>query len=87
MSRVVNKYTIRPDELQAGDVMQCTLALHITQGPAGKLIYRLYQSEFPNPQLDENGVAQGSRIFPLSEHTIKMLFPTVANADITRDQN
>ncbi len=68
MERVVNAYTISPDEIQPGDVMIFVVkAMVVRPG-----VYRLYRCLY-----DSDVVPQGSRM--LEEETIcKELFPSLA---------
>ena len=67
--RVINAYTIAPNEIQPGDVMMFVVKAMVTR-PGH---YRLYRCPF------ENGteIPQGSRIHNERE-VCKQLFPTLA---------
>ena len=63
--RIVDPFTVLPKDLQAGDVMVCTIALHVLpdwNGDTRHLVYRLYRSPWPSQQLDDYGVPQGTRM-------------------------
>ena len=69
--RVVNAYTISPDEIQAGDVMLFVVkAMVIAPG-----VYRIYRCPYPHDEGQD--IPQGSRI---SHETAvcEALFPSLA---------
>ena len=75
MSRIVDFYTVTPDELHPGDVMICIVTLHV--GPDGHRMYCCHQGA----DVDRDGIPQGSRL-PGSPHLAQALFPVVDLAGI-----
>lgn len=82
MSRIVNPVTVKPDELEPGDVMVVTVTLHVVKRGDG-LVFRIYRCGYP-PQVHE-GVPQGSRIGVHEWEVAQELFPVVAWAGIEPD--
>ena len=84
MTRIVNPYTVRPMELEPGDVMVRTVALHVLPGrDGGWLFYRMYVCDWPDPRLSD-GVPQGTRMEGKPE-TMMELFPVVGYAGANPD--
>ena len=80
--RIVDSLNIRPDEIKPGDVMMCTVTLHVLDGGNGKLLYRMYECRQHYPEVD--GVPQGTRIG--DEWAVqKQLFPVVGWAGAKPD--
>ena len=69
-----NIYTVRPNEIEPGDVFAVTVTCHVDYlgNP------RLYRCPYPNAQLSDGGVPQGDRIFRFSDEVTQALFPSVA---------
>ena len=91
MSRIVNSYTIRPGELKPGDVMVCTVTLHVMSDRT----YRMYQCLYVDPRNAAarlagaslvDGVPQGSRIYDDGDIVAQQLFPTALNAGLRSDE-
>jgi hypothetical protein len=79
-------YNVRPDELEPGDVLVCTVTLHVSyrRDGDGKPMFRMYRAGYP-PQVSE-GIPQGSRLSPLGEKTVAYeLFPVVGYAGLKPD--
>lgn len=76
MSKLVNSVSVRPDELNSGNVMAVTVTLHV-QRTAHGLVFRMYRCGYP-PQTHD-GIPQGSRIGPPEQEQVVMetLFPVV----------
>lgn len=86
MTRIVNPYTVKPVELEPGDVMVRTVALHVLPGRKdGELLYRLYECAWPDPQLSD-GVPQGTRIYDYKDQVMQELFPVVGWAGAKPDR-
>lgn len=64
--RIVNGYTIRPIDLQEGDVMIATVVLRVKhhRGANGELLYSVYSCPYPNPDIGEDGTPQGMKLLP-----------------------
>jgi hypothetical protein len=77
---IKNFYTVRPDELQPGDVLVCTVTLHV--GYHGDPpVYRMYRCGYP-PAIGEEGIPQGSAILSSVEQVAAALFPVVRDAGL-----
>lgn len=79
MSRIVDFYNVRPDELEPGDVMVCTVTLHIThwQDANGNPCYRVYRCAYP-PQTSD-GIPQGGALSaPEAQGVALALFPVTS---------
>jgi len=72
-----NFYSVRPNELEPGDVLTCTVALHVTYIGG----FRVYRCAYP-PQLGEDGVPQGSKVYSNLEELAQALFPVVLDANL-----
>jgi len=98
MSRIVDPRNVRPIDLQPGDVMVRTVALHILENPAapgkpqavrheGKLVYRMYVCDWPGAQLSADGVPQGCRLYDGGEQPVgPSIFPVVGYAEMGPDE-
>lgn len=75
--RLVNPVSVRPNELQGGDVMAVTVTCHIFSG-SDSLVYRLYRCQWPVERW-RIGIPQGSRIGN-EEAVATQLFPVVRYA-------
>lgn len=87
MARTVNPNTVRPIDLQAGDVMVCTVTLHLLE-PIGDepFAYRMYVCSYPVlPDQEHEGVPQGTRIYGDQEAVARQLFPVVSRAGAVPD--
>jgi len=80
--RIVDPVSIRPLDIQNGDVMLCTVKLMVIKDGEGQLRYRIYRCPY-----DETGDAlrtgmlpQGSRI-DKEQTVMEQLFPCVGWAD------
>jgi hypothetical protein len=75
--RIVNAYTISPNEIKAGDVMLFVVkAMVVRPGE-----YRLYRCKF-----ESEDIPQGDRIYTNEDEVCEALFPSlayVAEADRT----
>jgi len=69
-----NIYTVRPNEIEPGDVFAVTVTCHIDYlgNP------RLYRCPYPNAQRGEGGVPQGDAMYRFSDEVVQALFPSVA---------
>ena len=77
--RLVDAYTIRPDQLQPGDQMLFVIkAMVVGMTPAGHPLYRLYRCQWEG---DESSIPQGSRIID-DEAVAESIFPTLAGVGI-----
>ena len=73
--RLVNAYTIAPDEIEAGDVMLFVVkALVVRPG-----VYRLYRCPF---KMCRSDIPQGARIANEQE-VCEALFPTLAGVAVS----
>ena len=84
---IVNFYNVRPDELKSGDVLVCTVTLHVgyRRDKYGKPMYRMYRCDWPEPQVSEDGIPQGSNIGQDVEKVAQALFPVVGYAELKPD--
>jgi len=80
--RIVNPISIRPDEVRAGDVMICTVTLHVFAGRGDGLLYRMYRCPHNGPELDR--IPQGSRMGD-EKAVQEQLFPVVGWAGARPD--
>lgn len=82
MSRVVDFYNVRPHELRPGDVLVCTVTLHVTHHTDndGNPYFRMYRCN-----LDVNDIPQGSRLYGDENVVANALFPIVTNAGMRSD--
>jgi len=72
--RIVDAYTIRPDEIEVGDVMLFVVkAMVVRPG-----VYRLYRCPYPPTLLYNEEIPQGSRINGDEREVCEALFPTLA---------
>ena len=80
MARVKDFYRTSPSDLQAGDVLVCTVTLHVSHFYQENSIpyFRMYKAGFPPQQTSEDGIPQGIRIFLNEDDVAKALFP-IAN--------
>ena len=70
--RLINAYTVRPDEIESGDVMLFVVkAMVVRPG-----IYRLYRCHYLPTFAEE--IPQGNRIGGGEREVCKALFPTLA---------
>ena len=77
---IKNFYTVRPDELKPGDVLVCTVTLHV--GYHGEPpVYRMYRCAYP-PQLGEEAIPQGQPILSNVKEVTQVLFPVVVDAGL-----
>lgn len=71
--KLVNAYTVCPDEIEPGDVMLFVIkAMVVRPG-----VYRLYRCHYPYVIENDEDVPQGNRIFNEQE-VCEALFPTLA---------
>lgn len=74
MPRLVDAYTIRPNEIDAGDVMCFVVKALVTHCDSdGVLQYRLYRCTWQG-----DDVPQGSRLGSGEETVCQQLFPSLA---------
>jgi len=70
MPRLVNAYTVAPQDIEAGDAMLFIVkALVVRPG-----LYRLYRCRAD----DQEKIPQGARIFKHEEEVCEALFPSLA---------
>ena len=76
--RIVDFYNVRPDELKPGDVLVCTVTLHVVNrlDDNEKPMYRVYRCGYP-PQTS-GGIPQGANLFGSQRAVAEGLFPVVA---------
>ena len=76
---VKNLYTVRPGELEIGDILMCTAVCYLDQLADGSWLVKVYHGKFPT---DET-IPQGGKIADIySEDSegfelLKLLFPVV----------
>lgn len=80
--RLVNPVSVRPNELQSGDVMAVIVTCHVTRWPDG-LRYRVYRCPYDDPETP-TGIPQGARIGD-EEAVASQLFPVVRYAKAIPD--
>ncbi len=80
---IVDPFRVRPAELKAGDVMVCTVTLHVLPRADGELSYRMYHAPWP-PTAFSDGVPQGARIAN-EEAVMGQLFPVAGRAEAKPD--
>ena len=83
--RIVNFYTVRPDELKPGDVLVATVVLHIVESPGYPgLRGRVYRCGYPPETYD--GIPQGTHLgCKETDEVINALFPVARNAGVEYD--
>jgi hypothetical protein len=82
---IKNFYSIRPDQIEDGDVFVVTVAVHISKNE-GLMTYRAYRCPYPNPEIGEDGTPQGDRIFADQvDTTVETLIPVLRWADAHAD--
>ena len=67
--KIKNFYTVRPCDLEPGDVLVCTVTLHVTHTGG----FRIYRCQYP-PQIDEFEVPQGSKVYNNLKEVAQALF-------------
>ncbi len=81
---VKNLYTVKPFELEPGDVLLAVVKLMVTheKDAMGRPLYRLYRCVYPadTDTMYQEDVPQGSSISESEEAIVNELFPVVANA-------
>ena len=77
MSRIVDFYNVRPNDLRIGDVLICTVTLYVTQ-----FGYQMYRCRY-NGDTDD-GIPQGDQL-PASKELANSLFPVVGYAELKPD--
>lgn len=78
---IKNFYSIRPDQIEDGDVFVVTVAVHVSKF-SDRLTYRAYRCPYPSLDDDENGVPQGDRIFTDHVNTVvETLIPVLRWAE------
>ncbi len=87
MTHLKNFYEVRPNELEPGDVLVCTVTLHVSHflQEDGKPFFKMYWTGFPPETFDGAGVPQGTRIsFARKEENAvaRALFPVVVAAGL-----
>lgn len=85
---IKNFYSVRPHELEVGDVLVCTVTAHVVVNMDGKgLACRLYRCPYPVPPhlQSREGVPQGTRILMEPQHVANELFPVLRSAGIGVD--
>ena len=82
MCRVVDAYTIRPDEVQPGDTMMFLLKAVATRQGQYR-IYRCKASEYLE-YFNSNAIPQGARVLD-EEAVARQVFPVLVNADMKPD--
>lgn len=76
---IVDFYNVRPDELKPGDVLVCTVTLHVSHhiDPDGHPYFRMYRCGYPHPVIGDDDIPQGSRIYVDENVVANSLFPVV----------
>jgi hypothetical protein len=82
---IKNFYSVRPDEVESGDVFVAVVAVHVTKRYGGKLVYRAYRCLYPNFETDEDGVPQGARIYSGEDVVVESLMPLLKWANVELD--
>jgi len=72
--RLINAYTVRPDEIEPGDVMLFVVKAMVTR-PG---VYRLYRCLYPPVLLYNDEIPQGTRIHHNEQEVCEALFPSLA---------
>jgi hypothetical protein len=87
MAQIVDFYNVRPNELKPGDVLVCIVTLHVghLHDDQGKPMYRMYRCNYPDPQLGDGDIPQGSSIVLNTEEAARALFPVVGYAGLKPD--
>jgi len=76
MPRLVNAYSIAPDDIQPGDEMVFVIkAMVMHRAPDGKLLYRLYRCAWDG---DIEDMPQGDRLLDDSGDVCQEVFPSLA---------
>lgn len=70
-------------DLENGDVLVCTVTLHVGE-ISGEKVYRMYRCEYPPRNLSV-GIPQGSQIDDRSGEIAKQLFPITTYLGVTQD--
>ena len=85
MSQVVSFYNVSPDDLKCGDVLVCTVTLHVGwhMDSEGKPMYRVYRCDYP-PQVSD-GIPQGANLGAFQQQVAEALFPVVQLAGLNPD--
>lgn len=73
MSKIVNFYNARPDELKEGDVLVCTITAHIHYDGS----ISVYRCEYPNAYVSDEGIPQGSKVGD-EKTTVDQILPVLA---------
>ena len=73
MSKIVNFYTVSPDELKEGDVLVCTITAHVHYDGS----ISVYRCEYPHAHVSGEGIPQGSKIGN-EKSTVDQIFPVLA---------
>ena len=73
MSKIINFYNVRPDELQEGDVLVCILTAHVHYDGS----VSVYRCKYPNAYVGDEGIPQGSKIGN-EKSTVEQIFPVLA---------
>jgi len=81
---IKNFYNVSPDEVEPGDVFICTIAVHITYKSAtNKLFARAYRCPYPDLELSQDGIPQGSAIDrEATKQMIKNVMPVLSWAGV-----
>lgn len=77
-------YSIRPDQIEDGDVFIVTVAVHVSKF-SDRMTYRAYRCPYPTLDEDEDGVPQGDRIFDGVDNVVETLIPVLRWSDATAD--
>ena len=84
--QIVDFCNVRPDELKSGDVLVCTVTLHVgyRKDEHGKPMYRVYRCGYP-PEIIVDGIPQGPNIGRDAEAVAHALFPVIGYAELQPD--
>lgn len=84
MSRIVNFYNVAPHQLKPGDVLVCTVTLHMRHitDAKGRPTFAMYRCPFPNPQIGDAGIPQGDKMPPSQATKVAAVFPIIEWAEL-----
>lgn len=80
-------YMTSPSDLEPGDVLVCTVTLHVGyhENANGNRVFRMYRCRYPGENLGSDGIPQGDRIYTNQEEVAQALFPIALNAGFEPD--
>ena len=80
MSKLVNAYTVAPNDIEEGDVMLFVVKAMVTRRDNNrKLYYRLYRCAY------DGDIPQETRLFQGAKMVCEALFPSLALVGISED--